>query len=215
MEIGTLEGLKSKLGIAASDRTRDAELEITLLAARRYVLRTVRYAAAAGEVTELHENVREGDALRAMTRPLDSEVAVVVEGRRHGSDTWTVLSSELIDPIDGRLRVVKSIDSPWPAIHVGWSPFYRRNRYVWPILRLSYTALDAPLEGLEDLSLAVEVLAASWDRDSSPATGLKSQPAGIVSEEYATSSDTPGPIPRAVSLILAAFTGGGGARLSR
>jgi hypothetical protein len=217
--IGTLEGLKQKLGIAESDTSRDDELELLLLAAQRYVLRVARFAIDDGDVEgELHENVREGDALFARVRPMDPDTELVVEGRNLGDTAWSVIRAEIIDPASGRLRIVNAADSPWPALNVGWSPWggrrWRRST-TWPLVRLTYGNLGAPSEGLEDLALAVEVLAASWEREGAGSGALKGQTAGIVSEEYATAS-VQGSIPNAVALILAGFaTSSGRARLSR
>jgi len=183
------------------------------------VLRTVRYAEA-GEISgEIHENVREGEAIFAGVRPLDPDVDLIVEGRRFGTETWTTLTAEVVDPVEGRIRIVNAADSPWPPVSASWSswPWGRRQRQIWPLVRLGYANLAAPLDELEDLGLVVEVLAAHWDRESSGSSGvLVAQTAGIVSEQYsAGSSGALGTVPNAVGLILATYGGLGRARLSR
>jgi hypothetical protein len=216
-ELGTLEGLKDKLSIPATDTSRDAELELLLLAAQRYVLRQTRYAVDDGTITaEIHENVREGDAIYAKVRPIDETEDLVVSGRLLGSDSWTILEAELVDANEGRIRIVNSIDAPWPPVQAAWSawPWGRRRKAVWPIVRLAYANLEAPAEGIEDLALVVEVLAAHWDREGAGAGTLTGQTAGIVSETYGD-RDTPGSIPTAVSLILTDYAGGARARRSR
>jgi hypothetical protein len=196
--------LKDRLGIPASDTSRDAALTSLLAAVNAYVLRTTHYALEDGTVaSELHDNYREYTDLYTALRPLDPATAVTARGRVLGSTDWTDLVVEVIDAAKGRVKIIgnSSVLRPWPptAWTTGLVRRWRQNK--WPLIELGYDYTAPSAAILAELASAAADLAAFSDQSVGTA-GVTSLTVGQVTEQYALGTMS---LPPLIGSTLSAF----------
>lgn len=170
--LASLEDLKGKLDIPATDLSRDSALLLVLESASEKVLDVCRYSETAITARqEIFRNVQYNRDLFTALRPIDPGVAAVFEGRPLGQGAdgtqpaWSKLEGDVIDAAEGRFTLLGA-SGWWPPTQRGLQPNYQRWRDPeWPIIRVTYnvTALAPPPDELVD---ACASLAAFWfDRD--------------------------------------------------
>lgn len=160
--LGTLEDLKGKMDIAATDVSRDGALTLALETASVKVLDLCRYAELDAPATkEIFRNVQFNRDLFTALRPIAN---VVFEGRALGESVWSTLDGDVIDPAEGRI-ILLGASSWWPP-QQPTAAFRRWRDPVWPIIRVTYDVTGFGADPADELVDAACSLAAFWfDRD--------------------------------------------------
>lgn len=202
--LATIDQVKPKLGILAADTSQDAELTSALAAAQAYVLARTRLSLAPVSVdAEIHENVLEGAVLLSALRPIDTASALTAAGRVLGSDQWSAVVADCVDPNRGMFRIVGVTAAlrvfPPPAFPDGL--VHRHRRWRWPVLRLGYTTADpGNLDRLADPTAGI----AAYLIRTGEAANLALETVGQVTEQYAVLGAGAPVFPPALEAMLVA-----------
>lgn len=189
--LATLDEIKTRLDIELADTSQDDALTTMLNAASQKVLDLCRYVETTGQVVEYHRNVQQAREFKLERRKVDP-AAITVEGRSHGNDTFQTLASDLLDPDDGVAMILGSAEW-WPPNYAEQRrPAFRRWREpIWPVVRVTYTAIGIGDEqsAPDELRQATLRLATYW-REIDNVGATTSMKIGQLSQSW---SDRPAP----------------------
>ena len=166
--IATLDDVKGKLDLPASDTSRDDALTLALESASAKVLDLCRYSEA--DVTghqQLFRNVQFNRDLFLDLRPINVAAGhvVVFEGRGLGQPDWSELTGDVLDAQEGRV-IVLGASAWWPPQRTLQPAFQRWRDPIWPQIRVTYDVVGVTSNPASELIDAAASLAAFWyDRD--------------------------------------------------
>lgn len=198
MPLCTLEQVKRKLQIPASDPLDDAALAPVRDAAEVYMLAATGYVLADTLQTERLQPAPRGQPIRLLRRPVAN---VTAQARMAGSTAWTPVAVDVLDADQG--IIVLPVIDPLPLTQAGTSaPWYLWHLRQWDLVEISYTA-QALAAVPADLSDATATLAAWWYQLqlAGPATTSETGPIRATYD--------PNPIPPVVAATLARYRAGG------
>lgn len=190
--IGTLEDVKRKLDLPASDTSLDEALRLPLAAATSWVLDKCGYLEEETQLVELHRGVEAGTPVVLRKRPVKVAASVPVAAvatRLSVAGDWETLDAdawEIIDTQAGLLELAHAAAAGWPFYREPPPLDWRRAGQV-PHLQLTYTVtgigsgVDAP-EQLRDATAAL----AAWLYDRHQAGAATSMSLGALHKDIST-----------------------------
>jgi hypothetical protein len=138
----TLEDVKGKLGIAASDASRDDALVLVLDATCERLEDLTRYSA--DKISGRQDVFRDVQATRTIAltrRPIavvNGVPTVTVEGRPLGAAaSWSTLAADVVDAEKGEL-VLLGFQAWWPPSQFRRPRSARWREYAWDVVRVTY-----------------------------------------------------------------------------
>lgn len=197
MPLTTLQAVKAKLGIPATDTADDAAIQPVLDAVDGYLMGRLGYRFDVGPVTEIIPKPQVGRPIRLSFRPIQS--IDLAEVRFLGDGVWTPISTGIYDA-DRGLVVILPPESTWPP-GPRPAPWFQWRQQAWDQLRITYQV--QPLSPVPaDLADAAATLAAYWFRLQR--TGPVSDAhVGEISESYSRD-----PVPLQVESIISRYEKG-------
>jgi hypothetical protein len=188
MTLATLASVKDKLGIPTTDTSLDTAITACLAGADAWAKGQTGYDEIAAVHTEYLTQVEHDAWLTTKYRPVDSAVAILVQTRAPGSTTRSTLTADLVDAMNGKIKLV-----PVGASGAPWELDEDAGEYS--IVELTYTTKAFSVADTLDLVDAVAELAAYWFTEHR--ANIKSGSAGPVAESYINA-----PIPPSVQAVI-------------